>query len=167
MPHGNRSRQRESRAATASSSDVRPLLETTIEGAHSIIINFTGGHDMKIKRSTKPLRKSAKLSLPMPTSSSAPSRMRICRMISSLRLSRAALSPMVFRADRRNSVRRKCLCHPSTCRHAVSRTHRDRQLTIFLISFVRSAVTSLPQGGAAMCRRRDSVAAVRVRLIRR
>ena len=26
-----------------------PLLETTIEGAYSIIINFTGGHDMKIK----------------------------------------------------------------------------------------------------------------------
>jgi cell division protein FtsZ len=26
-----------------------PLLETTIDGAHSIIINFTGGHDMKIK----------------------------------------------------------------------------------------------------------------------
>ena len=25
------------------------MLETTIDGAHSIIINFTGGHDMKIK----------------------------------------------------------------------------------------------------------------------
>lgn len=40
----------ESRAATAVKQAMSsPLLETTIEGAHSIIINFTGGHDMKIK----------------------------------------------------------------------------------------------------------------------
>ncbi|HZK29233.1 MAG TPA: cell division protein FtsZ, partial [Clostridia bacterium] len=40
----------ESRAATAvKQAMTSPLLETTIEGAHSIIINFTGGHDMKLK----------------------------------------------------------------------------------------------------------------------
>lgn len=40
----------ESRAATAvKQAMTSPLLETTIDGAHSIIINFTGGHDMKIK----------------------------------------------------------------------------------------------------------------------
>jgi len=40
----------ESRAATAVKQAMSsPLLETTIDGAHSIIINFTGGHDMKIK----------------------------------------------------------------------------------------------------------------------
>ncbi len=40
----------ESRAATAvKQAMTSPLLETTIDGAQSIIINFTGGHDMKIK----------------------------------------------------------------------------------------------------------------------
>ena len=40
----------ESRAATAvKQAMTSPLLETTIDGANSIIINFTGGHDMKIK----------------------------------------------------------------------------------------------------------------------
>lgn len=40
----------ESRAATAVKQAMNsPLLDTTIDGAHSIIINFTGGHDMKIK----------------------------------------------------------------------------------------------------------------------
>lgn len=40
----------ESRAATAVKQAMNsPLLETTIDGAHSIIINFTGGHDMKLK----------------------------------------------------------------------------------------------------------------------
>lgn len=40
----------ESRAATAVKQAMSsPLLDTTIEGAHSIIINFTGGHDLKIK----------------------------------------------------------------------------------------------------------------------
>ena len=40
----------ESRAATAVKQAMSsPLLNTTIEGAHSIIINFTGGRDMKIK----------------------------------------------------------------------------------------------------------------------
>lgn len=40
----------ESRAATAVKQAMHsPLLETTIDGAHSIIINFTGGHDMKLK----------------------------------------------------------------------------------------------------------------------
>lgn len=40
----------ESRAATAvKQAMTSPLLETTIDGANSIIINFTGGHDMRIK----------------------------------------------------------------------------------------------------------------------
>jgi len=40
----------ESRAATAvKQAMTSPLLETTIDGAQSIIINFTGGHDMKMK----------------------------------------------------------------------------------------------------------------------
>jgi cell division protein FtsZ len=40
----------ESRAATAVRQAMNsPLLETTIDGAHSIIINFTGGHDMKLR----------------------------------------------------------------------------------------------------------------------
>lgn len=40
----------ESRAATAVKQAMNsPLLETTIDGAHSIIINFTGGHDMKLR----------------------------------------------------------------------------------------------------------------------
>lgn len=40
----------ESRAATAVKQAMSsPLLNTTIEGAHSVIINFTGGRDMKIK----------------------------------------------------------------------------------------------------------------------
>lgn len=40
----------ESRAATAVKQAMSsPLLNTTIEGAHSIIINFTGGRDMRIK----------------------------------------------------------------------------------------------------------------------
>jgi len=40
----------ESRAATAvKQAMTSPLLDTTIDGAQSIIINFTGGHDMKMK----------------------------------------------------------------------------------------------------------------------
>lgn len=40
----------ESRAATAIRQAINsPLLETTIDGAHGVIINFTGGHDLKIR----------------------------------------------------------------------------------------------------------------------
>ncbi|NLA95480.1 MAG: cell division protein FtsZ [Clostridiaceae bacterium] len=40
----------ESRAATSvKQAMTSPLLDTTIDGAQSIIINFTGGHDMKMK----------------------------------------------------------------------------------------------------------------------
>lgn len=40
----------ESRAATAIRQAINsPLLDTTIDGAHGVIINFTGGHDMKIR----------------------------------------------------------------------------------------------------------------------
>ena len=40
----------ESRAATAIRQAINsPLLDTTIDGARGVIINFTGGHDMKIR----------------------------------------------------------------------------------------------------------------------
>ena len=40
----------ESRAATAIRQAITsPLLDTTIDGARSIILNFTGGHDLKIR----------------------------------------------------------------------------------------------------------------------
>ena len=50
MPYGHRARQRrEPCGHGCKTGDDQSPFETTIDGANSIIINFTGGHDMKIK----------------------------------------------------------------------------------------------------------------------
>ena len=55
-----------------------PLLDTSVEGAHSLLLSITGGPDLSLVEARRPRRSSSRPHTRTPTSSSAPASTRTC-----------------------------------------------------------------------------------------